>query len=187
MEPCSLRSRHSRAAVCYHPPGAVQIGVDHGPPALDGEVDGVLCELAAGIVDEMVEPAVLFEDAGEERPYGLRVADIADRRIQVEAAFPELRLQRVEPSPVPADDDHPCAEPGKQDRRRLAEPAAAARDQRRLACEQVRAIDRRPVEHALVMAVFRPAAGHALRRPRVRARPSPGHGNARAPVRCARR
>src|SRR3546814_18213311 len=41
----------------HHPPGAVEIGVDDGEPALAGEIDRVLRKLASGVVDQRIKSA----------------------------------------------------------------------------------------------------------------------------------
>ena len=67
--------------------GAVEIEVDHGPPAVRRQLLGLLRERAAGIVDEDVDPAGLVRDlvdtaARRRRRRGRRAASSSRRRPQ---------------------------------------------------------------------------------------------------------
>src|SRR5262245_50539188 len=60
----------------HHVPGAVEVGVDDGVPALDREIDRGLRKLPAGAVDEDIEAALLVPDLVEEYGDGVRLADV---------------------------------------------------------------------------------------------------------------
>src|SRR5690606_22839138 len=51
----------------HHVPGAVEVGVDHRPPAVGRVVHRVLGELATGVVHQHVQPALLGPDGFHQR------------------------------------------------------------------------------------------------------------------------
>jgi hypothetical protein len=73
-----------------HPPGAVQVGVDHGSPALGLELTGRHRKLPARVVHDAVEPTVLGDDARDGFIDGLRVADVQDGVVGFSAGFLDL-------------------------------------------------------------------------------------------------
>src|SRR3546814_6595050 len=58
----------------HHPPGAVEIGVDDGEPALAGEIDRVLRKLASGVVDQRIKAAERSEEHTSELQSLMRIS-----------------------------------------------------------------------------------------------------------------
>ena len=150
----------------HHVPGAVQVGVDDGVPALVGEVHRVRGELPAGIVHQHVDAAEAFPD-GVEQAFDLR--RIADRhRVHEDLAARQgaqllgTVLQRIE---LAAADRQRGTQACEQEGDRLADAAAGAGHQHDLAGEQVVAVDRGQLRQGLVArAEFRllDGRGHAV-------------------------
>jgi hypothetical protein len=141
MQPRPPRSRQSRA---------VQVRVDHRAPALVGDLERVLRELAARIVHEHVEPAPGLRDAREERVDLLGLANVGWHR---EALGPDAREQRtglLERLRAPPADRDARAEAAEEQRNRAPDPRAAARDEHAAAGKEARSEDRRQREQLLV-------------------------------------
>ncbi len=121
-----------------HQPGALDVELDHSAEAFRGDRLGRGEELAAGVVDEDVEPAVALEHAVEEAVDRLLVADV--ERLVLEGARKALRQprglgQRLLAAPAA---DHGGAEARQLQRRLAPEAAAGAGDDADLPVEQVR-------------------------------------------------
>ena len=85
-----------------HLPGPLHVQLDHRAKALRRDRLGRAEELAAGVVDEQVEPPVALEEAVEERVDRLLVADV--ERLVLEAAArrrsPRRLLERLRAAPA---------------------------------------------------------------------------------------
>ena len=79
-------------------PGAVQVEVDDRPPALVADRERVRLELAAGVVDQVVDAAEALEAGVAERVDRL---DVADVDLDLEALDPERLDLRARPRPAP--------------------------------------------------------------------------------------
>ncbi len=120
-----------------HQPGPLHVQLDHGAEAFRRDRLGRGEELAAGVVDQHVEPAVALEQAVEEAVDRLLVADV--QRLEVEGpghAGGELRGLRQRLLAAAAA-DHGGAEAGQLQRRLPPEAAAGAGDDADLPLEQV--------------------------------------------------
>ena len=119
-----------------HQPGALDVELDHGAEALRGDRLGRAEELAAGVVDEDVEPPVALEHAVEEGADRVLVADV---ELLVLEGARQARGQlgglgeRLGAAPAA---DHGGAEARQLERRLAAEAAAGAGDHADLAVEQ---------------------------------------------------
>ncbi|MBA7682005.1 hypothetical protein ES703_90351 [subsurface metagenome] len=127
----------------HHVPGAVEVGVDDGVPALDREVDRSLRGLSAGAVDEDIEAAVLFPDLVEQGGDRLGLADIHCKCGSFEAVSDEMRNQQIELGLVAPRQHHMRAEPREQPGDGATNATGSARDQRDLVLQRLRRVNRR--------------------------------------------
>ena len=127
----------------HHEPGAVEVGVDDGVPALHREIDRGLWELSAGAVDQDVEPALPGPDLLEQRGHRLRIADVDGMAAGREAMRRDRRDERVDFFRAAAGNDHMRAKPCEQPGRRAADASCAARNQHDLTAERAHRIDGR--------------------------------------------
>ena len=119
-----------------HQPGPLHVQLDHRAEAFRADRLGRGEELAAGVVDEDVEPAVALQQAVEEPLDRLLVADV--ERLVLEGAGqaggqPGGLRQRLLAAPAT---DHGGAETGQLQRRLPPQAAARAGDQADLPVEQ---------------------------------------------------
>src|SRR6185503_3041057 len=69
----------------HHVPGAVQIGIDDGVPALHGKIDRRLRKLPAGAVDQAVDTAMRGPDRVEQGVDRIGLPYVSDMRGCLEA------------------------------------------------------------------------------------------------------
>jgi hypothetical protein len=130
-------------SLLHHVPGAVEIGVDDGVPALHREVDRGLRKLAAGAVDENVDAAEFRSDPVIQRRDRGRVADIQRFAGDLQAGGAHRRHRRVELGLVAPSDDHFGAEPTEQPGGGAADAAGSPGDENGAPIKGARSIDRR--------------------------------------------
>src|SRR5690606_41459598 len=59
----------------HHPPGSVVVGIDHSVPPLRGEIESRLRKLAAGVIDQHIEPPEALMHALDKGLYLIGAAD----------------------------------------------------------------------------------------------------------------
>ena len=123
-----------------HGQGAADVQPLHRPPALGGDPLGGHEVLAAGVVEQQVEPAVPLERRRDDRSRARRLADVAGHP---RAALAELGRGLLQDLRAAPGDHHRGAAARQLGGRRLAEIGAAAGDQRDLAVERAVGEDRR--------------------------------------------
>jgi hypothetical protein len=133
MLPGYLRSRRR----LHHVPGAAEVGVDHGVPALDRKIDRGLRKLSAGAVDETVDAAVRGPHRVEQCVDGLRLPDVGDMGGGFEVSASQLSGEGVELVSIAPDNGDMRAEPCEQPAYCPPDAAAAARHHNNLAVERI--------------------------------------------------
>ena len=135
--PSLLRDERLGRRRVGHQPGADDVELDHGAKALRRDRLGRAQELAAGVVDQHVEPPVALEHAVEQRarpPRRRGCPSPPPRRCPPSGlGLGDHLLERLGP---PAAADHGRPEPRQLERRLAAEPGAGAGDDADLPVEQ---------------------------------------------------
>ena len=132
--PCGMNALVAAAWVISQVPWTLSSITVRKP--FGGDRLGRAQELAAGVVDQQVEPAVPLDHAVEERVDGLVVADVEGLglgRCRPRLDRRDRLLERLGAAPAA---DHRRAQPGELERGRPAEPRARAGDDADLPVEQ---------------------------------------------------
>src|SRR5258707_1384921 len=110
----------------HHVPGAVQVGVDDGVPALHRKIDRGLRKLSASAVDEVVDAPVRGPDGVEQRADRVGLADVGDMGGCLEVAAGHFGDQRIEPGLIATDNGDMRADACEQPGDRAPDAAGAA-------------------------------------------------------------
>ena len=111
---------------------AVEIDVDHRLPLREGQfVERDRGRAGAGVVEQEIEPAEVALDRGEQSLNGLRIADVARRGDRAPPEAHDLARCLVQLVAPPRHNRHMPPGARERERRRLADPGAAAGDQRK--------------------------------------------------------
>ncbi len=108
--------------------GAAQVGVDHKVPIVPGHVDGGLAHVAAGVVDEDVDLAVVGMRGFDHGPNAAVIADVERERQCPPPERLDFSAECVERIDVSAGDDEVGAGACERPAHVLAKPAAGAGD-----------------------------------------------------------
>ena len=146
----------------HHVPGAVEIGVDHGLPALDRKVDRLLRKLPARVVDQHIQPALFLPHLPHQGFHLFRVADghglgHHGRPQLGEALFGDGQLFRIAPA-----NHHGCAQPREEIGDALADAAPRAGNQHHLSRKEILPVYRGQCRQFIVVeAEFSVVVAHA--------------------------
>src|SRR5579883_2218471 len=110
----------------HHVPCAVQIGVDDGFPALDGEINCRLRKLPASVVDEHIEATVSRPHALHEGLHLVRLANVHRHRVDVAAEAAQQGARGFEFLRLAAAQNEISTQSREQNGDRLADAAASA-------------------------------------------------------------
>src|SRR6266516_2012790 len=127
-----------RVALARHQEAASQIIAHDGVEAFLADLGERRRELAAGVVDEMIDARKTRQDAGDRLPDFFLLADVADESLGLAARRGDFRLHGMQLVGRAADERDPRAECRELMRRAAADAAAAAGDDRHLPGKQAR-------------------------------------------------